>query len=86
MRTKIQKWGNSYAVRLPKQIITHLGLRTGSPVVITEMDETVVVTKITGHDTITTKDWQSYLLPMKQGRKRNISGRVDEIVYGRTTR
>ena len=32
MTTKIQKWGNSLAVRLPKAVIENFKLRAGSPV------------------------------------------------------
>lgn len=86
MRTTIQKWGNSYALRIPKQIITHLGLRAGSSVVIKEANETVIVTKIAVLGTATTKDWKNYLIPMKKRGKVNISGHVDEIVYGHSAR
>jgi len=34
MTTKICKWGNSYAIRIPKYIIDKLGLREGSTVEI----------------------------------------------------
>ncbi|TFG45957.1 MAG: AbrB/MazE/SpoVT family DNA-binding domain-containing protein [Gemmatimonadales bacterium] len=32
MRTRISKWGNSLAVRLPKPFVEELGLREGSEV------------------------------------------------------
>ncbi|MCX6787252.1 MAG: AbrB/MazE/SpoVT family DNA-binding domain-containing protein [Candidatus Kaiserbacteria bacterium] len=35
--TTIQKWGNSYAVRLPKVAMDKLNLRAGHPVEIREM-------------------------------------------------
>ena len=34
MTTKIRKWGNSYAVRIPKNQVAGLGLRDGSAVEI----------------------------------------------------
>ena len=34
MTTKIAKWGNSYAVRLPKDVLDKLSLREGSSVVV----------------------------------------------------
>lgn len=34
MTTKIAKWGNSYAVRLPKEAIDKLSLREGSSVIV----------------------------------------------------
>lgn len=34
MTTKIRKWGNSYAVRIPKERVHELGMRDGSEVKI----------------------------------------------------
>ncbi|MSU54963.1 MAG: AbrB/MazE/SpoVT family DNA-binding domain-containing protein [Candidatus Taylorbacteria bacterium] len=34
MTTKVQKWGNSLAVRLPKEAVESVGLRQGSAVSI----------------------------------------------------
>ncbi len=34
--TKLQKWGNSFAVRLPKASVRKLGLRLGQSVVVLE--------------------------------------------------
>ncbi len=45
MQTKIQKWGNSYAVRLPKKIVVNLSLKFGSPVVIEEHRGAIVIKK-----------------------------------------
>ena len=32
MTTKVQKWGNSYAVRIPKDIVREMNFREGSTV------------------------------------------------------
>ena len=43
MKTKIARWGNSLAVRLPKDAAASLGLKNGSPVELrTEGGELVV--------------------------------------------
>lgn len=34
MQTKVQKWGNSYAVRLPRAVVRESGLREGEPLEI----------------------------------------------------
>ena len=34
MQTKLQKWGNSYAVRLPRAVVRESGLREGEPLEI----------------------------------------------------
>jgi antitoxin component of MazEF toxin-antitoxin module len=81
MQTKVQKWGNSYAVRLPKPLVIRLGLRTGS-IVHVEQQGNVVVVKQVPAKKVTMKDWEKYLIPSGRKNKRNISGHVDEIVYG----
>lgn len=43
METKIQKWGNSLAVRLPKTIITKKALTEGTRVLITEQDDSILI-------------------------------------------
>lgn len=86
MQTKIQKWGNSYAVRLPKKVVVKLGLKLGTPVVIEEDRNRVLVKKAPARKTETIQDWKKYLIPMKKGKKDNVSVRVDEILYGKPAR
>jgi antitoxin component of MazEF toxin-antitoxin module len=82
MTTKIQKWGNSLAVRLPKKLVTRLRLREGSKVVVGENNKQVIITKaVELGRSLSKKDWKQFVLPQK-GRKENISGKIDEIVYG----
>lgn len=38
MTTKIQKWGNSLAVRIPKEILRELGWRDGTVVAFTVIE------------------------------------------------
>ena len=83
MQTKIQKWGNSYAVRLPKEMVTRLGLRVGSSVQIQQDKERVIVKKLGERKDITFKDWENYLIPMKTGKTVHVSDQVDEILYGK---
>lgn len=44
MNTKVQKWGNSLAVRLPKQIARAASLKAGTPVIIKHERRRVIVT------------------------------------------
>jgi antitoxin MazE len=46
MTTKVQKWGNSYAIRIPKYIVEELGLTTGSLVDIKRVNDTIVIRPI----------------------------------------
>lgn len=82
MTTKIQKWGNSLAVRLPKKLINRLNLREGNVVMVDENGKQVIITKAKKLGRPLSKmDWKQFVLPQK-GEKENISGKIDEIVYG----
>jgi antitoxin MazE len=43
MKTRVQKWGNSLAVRLPKSFAESLRLETGSPVELSLEEGAVVI-------------------------------------------
>jgi len=43
MKTRIQKWGNSLALRIPKPLVTEAGLEQGSVVEVSVVDGKLVV-------------------------------------------
>lgn len=43
METRIQKWGNSLGVRLPKKMAENKSLRAGSRVVVRETNDGLVI-------------------------------------------
>ena len=43
MDTKIQKWGNSYGVRLPMEIINENKILAGTPVKISEAKNKIII-------------------------------------------
>jgi antitoxin MazE len=43
METKVQKWGNSLAVRLPKEIVRRLSLQEGSAVLVNENNKRIII-------------------------------------------
>ncbi len=43
MTTKIQKWGNSFGVRLPMEIIRENGLSNGAPVKISKAKNKIII-------------------------------------------
>jgi len=82
MTTKIQKWGNSLAVRLPREMVRKLRLREGSDVAVEEERNRITIIRVPPQDkTLRKGAWRMFLLPMKK-KKENVSGRVDEILYG----
>lgn len=82
MTTKIRKWGNSLAVRLPKGVTVRLGLREGSRVEIGAAAGELVILKPASESNGTRKsDWGKFVLPTKK-RKERVSMNIDEILYG----
>ncbi len=49
MKRAIQKWGNSLALRIPKEIALELGLSKGTEVVMVAEGEALVVTPVRSH-------------------------------------
>jgi len=45
MRTEINRWGNSLAMRIPRHIVKELGLRKGDPVTIEYRDGSIYIRK-----------------------------------------
>lgn len=62
MTTKVQKWGNSLAVRIPKDITKKLGLYEGSSVDILSQKEGVLM-KPTRNDSPTLKEMVRQITP-----------------------
>ena len=44
MKTRIQKWGNSHAVRIPKPYVKEAGLEYGAGVDVSVEDGTIIIT------------------------------------------
>ena len=84
MTTKIKKWGNSLAVRLPQEMVRRLSLREGSDVMIREENARSIIRKPLPADKTLGRDaWRQFVMPMKK-RKENTSGTIDKILYGST--
>jgi antitoxin component of MazEF toxin-antitoxin module len=82
MTTKIQKWGNSLAVRIPKEMVRSLALKEGGNVLMREDKDTLVIRKQDLRDSPTRKgDWKKYIIPVRH-KKENVSGSIDKILYG----
>jgi len=46
METRVQKWGNSLALRIPKPLADEVGLRENSPVELWLRDNTLVIAPV----------------------------------------
>ena len=46
METRVQKWGNSLALRIPKPLADEAGLRENSPVELWLRDNTLVIVPV----------------------------------------
>ena len=49
MDTTIQKWGNSFAVRIPKELVRKRKLVEGSRVTVSEHDSAIVIRRVVSH-------------------------------------
>ena len=86
MSTKIQKWGNSLAVRLPKEVVQKLRLKKGNEVEVREEKKRIVIRKAPTRDAMFNKNvWRQFLIPTHR-EKEDVSGNVDEILYGASSR
>jgi antitoxin MazE len=61
MRTKVQRWGNSLAVRIPRALILEMGLAAESPVEIAVVDGQLVV--VPAEETLTLADLLAEVTP-----------------------
>lgn len=50
MRTRVQKWGNSLALRIPKTFATEVGLADDTLVEVTLVDGTLVIAPLPASD------------------------------------
>ena len=80
--TKIKKWGNSLAVRIPKYLAERIALKEGSDVVVHKEREAIIIRRQEPRGSGTSKnDWRQYIIPLKR-KKENVSGVIDTILYG----
>ena len=70
MRTRVQKWGNSLAVRLPKSFAVEAGLDRETPVEVTLREGSIVVTAV-AEPAFTLEQLVSQIAP------ENVHGEVD---------
>ena len=47
MKTRVQKWGNSLALRIPKAFADEVGLQKETPVEVSLADGKIIVTPVT---------------------------------------
>jgi len=70
METRVQKWGNSLAVRIPKPLADQVGLKENSPVQISLRDSQLVVAPVA-------KPTFSLATLLLQVTEANLHGEVD---------
>lgn len=79
--TKVKKWGNSLAVRLPGAIVGRLKITEGSRVAIQGNGERIVIQKTPRSGKRYPRDaWKQFVLPTNR-KKENVSGEIDVILY-----
>ena len=82
MITLLKKWGNSLAIRLPREVVRRFALSEGSEISIREEGACIVLHKtLEIKKTINKNAWRDFIIPIKKS-KENISGKIDHILYG----
>lgn len=79
--TKIQKWGNSLAVRLPRSMTKSLHLKEGNVVSLTQKDISLYIQRVKNQHR-RSKEWKAFLIPTKKKKHENVSEHIDTILYG----
>lgn len=46
MKSKVQKWGNSNGIRIPKNMLEELNLQTNDTVLVTLEQEKIIIQKV----------------------------------------
>jgi antitoxin component of MazEF toxin-antitoxin module len=46
MQTKIAKWGNSYAVRIPEKVVARLSLNEGEPLAVDVVGDSIKISSL----------------------------------------
>ena len=63
MNTKVQKWGNSLAVRLPSELAKKLSVTDGTSVRLTERNGVVELTRVKKPEAYSLKELLSRITP-----------------------
>lgn len=80
MTTKIQQWGNSLALRLPKEITKKFKLHKGSPVIITPDTKNILIKPIYKNE-ITLRELISKIKPENIHKEINWGKSVGEEIW-----
>lgn len=84
-KTKIQKWGNSLAVRIPKTTMLRLGLAQGNEVKIEDHGTYILIAKLPEiKREVGKKAWEQYLVASGKEQAENVSEKIDDILYGKS--
>lgn len=82
MTTKVQKWGNSLAVRLPQEVAQSAALKAGSEVMITRKQRRIIIEQTPPRKSMGKNAWKKFVLPVRRKKKENVSKMIDQILYG----
>ena len=84
MELKIQKWGNSDAVRLPKKLLESLQLKTNDKVEAKIDNNSIVIEKVKSHKSLKERYFEFYQsndIPQYQSEEIDWGSREGEEVW-----
>jgi antitoxin component of MazEF toxin-antitoxin module len=78
--TKVKKWGNSLAIRIPKKLADQYNLSQNTEINL-KPDKNEIKLQLLENKNVNRKNWKKYFIPMNKPAE-NVSDNIDEIVYG----
>ena len=81
MKTKVKKWGNSLAIRIPKKLADTYDLKENKVVELLTDEKGVIKLQSVVDKKTDRTDWRKYLIPSNKPLE-NVSENIDQVVYG----
>jgi antitoxin MazE len=78
MTAVLQKWGNSSGIRIPKQVLVDLNIKVNDKLLITSVNDEIVIKKEKKHKTLEERLTEFYKKPISKIKKL----KVEEIDTG----
>ena len=72
MTATLQKWGNSNGIRIPKQILIDLDIKVNDKLLISSVNDEIIIKKDKKHKTLKDRLEEFYKKPISKIKKLNV--------------
>jgi antitoxin component of MazEF toxin-antitoxin module len=87
MKTNIiTKWGNSRAIRLPRELADSLHMYDNTRVVLHKKPEGILITLAPTNTKHAVSDFSNFIIPTGRRTQENISQNIDALLYEKSDR